>query len=658
MALYDVFNESDMAIGFKVKNKLLEYKDYYSNLFELDFEDTRLNAYYMYPCMFREDFPEMDEDLFVELSVCGILYFKYIITFDKQLDGDLHQNVEELFYNSFLAQESIKALIEFIHPQEDVYFKKMNEYIKEYIYALRAEKQICKDYQEYTYVLRGKSAIAKCFVAAMAVKTKRYEKMSVLEESQDCFYEAFQLFDDFKDIKEDLKAGRHTWLTDQINESKGNYYSQLHEMHEIEKVFQLINYNCDRAIAKSGKGEGWLKNIYLLKSKARMVYGDILKRDFYVDYSIVKDTNNLYSINELINKIELYLEKTYENGGFSQIVHYMSFPTSEGYKSDVNQAGDTFGRTYLMNVLNELSGFLETLKGIENPKYIASLLENVTKVYKTGWSYFPNLNELAPDIDTLSEVIKFANYTKDKELCNKVNEAIDFVISNCVKEDGSIDTWMLSTENLSEQEIYGKEFANQRWKIRQDPEVVANFVHAISIYKQYNKDVSKYVGRSVAYLKHCQGEDGFWNSSWYCGKMYGTYVCARAIIQNDSNDEIIDKILENILNMFDEGGKYKNPFVINDYLYCILTIIDILKCRFINDTKINNILESVTIYLSRVIDDEEGFIGTSPFIKVADVKYEKAGHVYSYVLSYESILLTSALSLKICNEIKSLCHNK
>lgn len=654
MALYDIFKENDLTIGLKVKDKLHKYKDYYSSLFELDFEDTRLNAYYMYPCMFREDFPEMNDNLLVDLSVCGILYFKYIITFDKQLDRDLTSNVEDLFYNSFLAQESIKALCKFIHPQEDAYFKKMYEYIEEYISALKAEKQVCKNYQEYRYVLKGKSAIAKCFVAAMAVKTKRYEKLPLLEESQDCFYEAFQLLDDFKDIKEDLKAGRHTWLTGQVNKAKGNYYSQLHEINGIERVFQLINYNCDRAIAKSGKGEGWLKNIYLLKSKAQMIYKDILQRNFNADYSIVKDKIHIYSISELIDKIESFLVKAYNNGGFSQIVHYMSFPTSEGYQSDINQAGNTFGQAYLLNILNELPDFEVQQKDIANLHYIDFLLQNVTRYYKAGWSYFPNLKELAPDIDTLSEIIKFANYTKDKKLCDKVNEAIDFVLLNCVKDNGSIDTWMLSSENLSEQEKYGKEFANQRWKIRQDPEVVANFIHAISIYEQYNKDIGKYIENGIEYLKKCHGEDGFWNSSWYCGKMYGTYVCTRAIVQNNRTDEIIDKILENILELFDEDGKYKGTFVINDYLYCILILINLLKCKSVNSVKISRILGRVNKYLSTVIDDEEGFIESSPFIKVADVKYRNANHDYKYVLSYESLLLTSAISLKICYEITKL----
>lgn len=654
MALYDIFKETDLAIGLKVKDKLLKYKDCYSSLFELDFEDTRLNAYYIYPCMFREDFPEMDEDLFVDLSVCGILYFKYIITFDKQLDGDLVPNVNELFYNSFLAQESIKALVKFLNPHEEFYFKKMNEYVGEYIRALKSEKQLCRDYQEYTYVLKGKSAVAKCFVAAMAIKTGRDEKIALLEGSQDCFYEAFQLLDDFKDIKQDLNAERHTWLTDQVNKEEGNYYSQLHKANGIEKVFQLINYNCDRAIGKAGRGEGWLKNIYLLKSKAQMIYGDIMQKNFNANYSVAKEKVNIYSLDELVNKMDSFLRKTYANGGFSQIVHHMVFPASEGYQSDINQASDTFTRAYLLNILNDLTYFGTQLKEIENPRYIDFLLQNVTKFYKAGWSYFPNLKELAPDIDTLSEVIKFANYTKDEALCIKVNEAIDFVLANCVKEDGSIDTWLLSSDNPSEQEKYAIEFANQRWKIRQDPEVVANFIHAISLYEQYNKDIKKYVEKGIEYLKKCQNEDGFWYSSWYCGKMYGTYVCARAIIQNNKSDEIIDEILENILELFDEDGRYKDDFVINDYLYCILILIDLIKCKSIRNVKINNILENVAVYLSGMLDEEEGFIGSSPFVKVAEVKYEDSGQIYKYVLSYESILLTSSISLKICSEIKKL----
>ena len=69
MSLKDIFNEEEMKIGSKVHQKLQFYIDKYSSLFSIDIEDIGLNAYYMYPCMFKDDFEEISDEEKVELAI-------------------------------------------------------------------------------------------------------------------------------------------------------------------------------------------------------------------------------------------------------------------------------------------------------------------------------------------------------------------------------------------------------------------------------------------------------------------------------------------------------------------------------------------------------------------------------------------------------------
>lgn len=659
MSLKDIFNEEEMKIGSKVHQKLQFYIDKYSSLFSIDIEDIGLNAYYMYPCMFKDDFEEISDEEKVELAVFGILYYKYLITFDQKFDNETTADTWGLFCRSFFAQEAIKGLSKFLHPNEEEYFNIMDKYVKEYVNAIKLEEDCTGNcsYDYYATIMRGKSAIAKCFAAAMAVKSKKIDVLDRLNKSQDYFYEAFQLFDDFKDLKHDISIGKHTWITDNIDSSDEKLYTQLYKKNMIEVIFQKINYNCDKALALAGKSKGWFKNICLFKTKIQMVYRDIMSKKFIPSSICINKDYSKLSLNSLEENMRCYLENDYINNEFLQIYHNMNFLKEEGYVSKENQSGDTFSRTFLLNILRECN--FEVTNGRTvciYSKWAEELLDKETKIFKCGWSYFPELKELAPDIDTLSEVMRFSHAVNNDRLNNRINECIKFVIDNCINLDGSIDTWMLTKDNASDAEKYAREFAKERWKIRQDPEVTANFLYSLSFYKDKVKDYEKIIKKGLKYLLECRGENGFWSSSWYCGDMYGTYVCTRCFKKFTETDEIINSILTTVLSLFSYNGKCREEMALTDYFFAILIIIELCDSKYAENykEKIVLILRKVIDYINIEIDKEIGFLPSSAFIKVAEIVYKNNGKEYKYDLTYESILITTALGLKCCNRIRTI----
>ena len=227
---------------------------------------------------------------------------------------------------------------------------------------------------------------------------------------------------------------------------------------------------------------------------------------------------------------------------------------------------------------------------------------------------------------------------------------------SCINLDGSIDTWMLSKDNASEAEKYAREFAKKRWKIRQDPEVTANFLYSLSFYKDKVKDYERIIEKGLKYLLECRSENGFWSSSWYCGDMYGTYVCTRCFKEFDETGEVINSILTAVLSVFSDNGRCKEEMPLTDYLFAILIIIELYNLEYSEKYKDKMVL-IFRRFIERInieIDNEIGFLPSSAFIKVAEIVYKNNDKEYKYDLTYESILITTALGLKCCNRIRMI----
>lgn len=106
-------------------------------------------------------------------------------------------------------------------------------------------------------------------------------------------------------------------------------------------------------------------------------------------------------------------------------------------------------------------------------------------------------------------------------------KAISIAIEDRSTENGEIETWIIPRENLNKNQTKQDYFNSSKWGKGPDVEVVANFLYALFLY-----DAEKYFGaikKGVDYLISEQNIDGHWESRWYYGKYYGTYVCLRLL---------------------------------------------------------------------------------------------------------------------------------
>lgn len=364
---------------------------------------------------------------------------------------------------------------------------------------------------------------------------------------------------------------------------------------------------------------------------------------------IIKTKAN-HSISVCKEEMIDFFKKTYINDKFIETNHYMNFPHEDGYCSVVEQTGNIFVKTELINLLCSCNNddFFSDVRA----QWQSELWNYKTQWFEYGWSYFPNLLELAPDVDDLAEIMRL--YSNNKAARSYMIECINFVINNCIREDGSIDTWMISKENLSEYEIRARREAELRWQIRQDIEVVANFLYSLSFYKNDIPNYSEICQKGYEYLISKKSEEGLWKSTWYFGNLYGTYMCMNFFKTLDNKTEDLKEITRAISQCFNESGEYIYSKNLNDYALAVIILLETLD--FVeNLDMVKKIISAARAFLPTVID-EAGFCCAMPFIRLGTIKYfgkvNEKEMEYTYDNLFESQLLTSSLVLKCITELE------
>lgn len=231
---------------------------------------------------------------------------------------------------------------------------------------------------------------------------------------------------------------------------------------------------------------------------------------------------------QLAQKGLSYLLGASQNG-FQEAKHTMHFPREQGFSAaQAEQCGDVFQRALIADVLLDAQAAgLDTLQPILNHE-IDYLLSCQRSTGIGGWSYFPNLPELPPDADDLAQVmqvlIRSQRWTDLQRFCER---PLSILLQDGRTSDGGLETWIVPTaERTIEQQLQGV-WIEQAWGKGADPEVVANLLYALSLYNP--KRFADIIHEGIQYLEAQQQGDGSWNSTWYHGQYYGTYVCLRLL---------------------------------------------------------------------------------------------------------------------------------
>jgi hypothetical protein len=174
------------------------------------------NVYFYFPFCFVEVFPSVPVDQVRDVALSGILWMSYMRSQDDAIDRSATAFPTSLFLRDLYLRRSLHVLYGRFPPASP-FWEHFDTFFGQYARAVVLEKRLASPdapytTDEYEAIAKGKAAMAKCTVAALAVLSGDGAALPVLCEAIDCFHVAYQYWDDLKDWKEDLASSNPSYL--------------------------------------------------------------------------------------------------------------------------------------------------------------------------------------------------------------------------------------------------------------------------------------------------------------------------------------------------------------------------------------------------------------------------------------------------------------
>lgn len=564
-----------------VNKQMLDRFDEISNIVpDKNLRRRDLDMYCLYPYIFWEDFQDVGPETMLKLVDASIMYFDVTSYLHEIGDSPQNMKIFELWQKLYECQASIKGLVE-LFGSDHRFWDYFNKYNKEYLEAVYIQEghrgKVSKfDFTEFKQIAAGKSAIAKTAVAALACLSGSEEKIPSLERSQNLYACAFQLYDDLKDWKDDLVHKNYTWLLTELITKTGqgedaepediriHLFQDGYDFYIIDQINKLL----EESMLHAGISKPWIKTIRALQNKASKLKDDLesikakygMKNTASLNIKTRSKQNYTYaegSSKAFVEKSIQFLQKQH-NKDFPELTHWL-FAVLFASKDDLTGreeclGGDIFQRALMLNLLKEISSLGYQISESFCNEELDYLLHAKHIIFKTGWSYFPELPEYCCDVDTASEYIKLATVFDNELLHKEVRDCIDFIMKHCSYQDGSFDTFLLDKNDTCEEAKRALKAAELFWGRGADVEVNANLVLALHLYDPHS--YQKEILRGLNWILSLQHEEGYWESTWYEGKYYGSYICAKLLSQMGINSENAKRLFDFLTASQNRNGSW------------------------------------------------------------------------------------------------------
>ncbi len=171
--------------------------------------------------------------------------------------------------------------------------------------------------------------------------------------------------------------------------------------------------------------------------------------------------------------------------------------------------------------------------------------------------------------------------------------AIDVAINDRSLENGGIETWIIPKKNLTKKQKKQDLFNSTKWGKGPDLEVVANFLYSLALFD--HRKYSSIIEKGINYIVAEQKEKGFWESRWYYGNYYGTYVSLR-LLNLFPNLYITEK--QKVKNFLIDSQNDDGSFDIN-HSKNLSTSFAIFCIDFLNDDSLLEMKKKAQLFLSK-----------------------------------------------------------
>ncbi|MBP6024461.1 prenyltransferase/squalene oxidase repeat-containing protein [Ferruginibacter sp.] len=497
------------------------------------------------------------EEKVKELTVASYLYFYSILKLDSFVDGNTEKASFKNLYFIIQAQEFANQILTKHFPLDSKFWNKWT--FRNQCFFSNVQREITDpnlyvstNYKKYTSVVKNRNIlalIAKDVIETLYLKDK--DVIPELEIIHTNFIVAYQICDDILDFKIDYEHKQINFVAFLLikNKKKGTQVPKLDDKVKYfylsglyKKAYAKIFFHLNKGIqvAKKLNANLWVEIINLYKAKVLKEYNAL---NGFIGVQILKhklcslpnskkalsliifEKGNVSLIDNLKIKLANYLISQ-KNKGFGELKHIMFLGEEIGL--DIKKSihyNDTFQRALIADAVIDLENqFGKNYKKICEDE-ISYLIEKRNKDTIGGWSYFPSVPEIAADIDDLGQIVQVFSRAGKLDLIKKYcDHPIKILLDNNILPNGGIKTWIIPKSGNTEIQVKQKRF-NKMWGAGPDTEVMANFLFGLCLYdyQRFEENIQK----GASFILQKLNKAGYWESKWYYGNYYGTYVCLR-----------------------------------------------------------------------------------------------------------------------------------
>ena len=513
-------------------------------------------------------FAKQETATIAQINIAGYFYYLYALQMDKAIDRDIpsEERARILFLSDILHEENTKILTHHFGIDSPIWklkAKRRAEYIgsivqnKNFLYPLSQS--------EFENLADAKSALGKiaidCVFLLDKLSTEEYEKLLVSHRYFSC---GLQIYDDIKDIKEDIANQQNNFA---ITEFLRQYPEEEHEsmISNPDRFNKLIFYTGSAKILLLKATDYLQKACQAVDYERYPHWVDTIRE---IEIEIRKFING---IDFLSKKVNIQSKLSREKGGLkivdSELNYYLTDSIFKALEFIENHQSEN-GNWEDMPVNGSFSGYWTVgyvLYSIRNLKGLHQIDINQSVQYLQNkdtimYPYFENWIEDADSTNfALLGLAANAIFPEDE-----YQELFNYQLP-----DGGITTYN-NGERLYSFVKSDSAIKNVLGWTQSFVCVSAATLLLIANETEYNPQKD----RLTQYLLAQQNEDGLWYSYWWTSPIYATSLIVQANAKMNHNllDDACELALSKIIDNQGLSGAFGDDFLTDHPFYTAMVI--------------------------------------------------------------------------------------
>jgi squalene-hopene/tetraprenyl-beta-curcumene cyclase len=489
-----------------------------------------------------------------------------LFLFDAAVDRDEQIAPGLAVMSGQAAQFESYHLLHGLFPPESPFWPQLRCHLAELACACLAEQHVAThgfpwdsyDDEMARQIARGKAAVAKAAVSGLEALGSVPAQAAALMLSIDNFAVGKQMLDDLADWRKDLanrtpslllariaRAGSPLPERDDPATWRAWSVALYYDGHAADilkfalRAFDLAAAVSDALPWHSVVARERRQCMALLEDVERIVASNI-KRTTHCSAERIAIPEPRNAIEGVAHQALRGILREFRRG-FGEARHIMHLPAEAGFAVQHDyHFGDVFQRALIAEGLCDADDALGgALRGVTKSE-LTYLLSQRRRDSPGGWSYFPSVPEIAADADDLGQVMQVLLRCQARSMVDATcSDALELLLGQLIHEDGGFETWLVPRDQRTMLQARQAEMNATRWGVGPDVEVVANLLYALTLYDEPR--FAHHVGRGLDFVASRQSSDGHWDSRWYHGPYYGTYVCMRVLSTSRRYDETMSR---------------------------------------------------------------------------------------------------------------------